>query len=43
MKTAHTSQQRNEALPKRIDPISELRDFYNDFDQFKVSDLERNE
>jgi hypothetical protein len=37
------SQQRNEALPKRIDQYPSLRDFYNDFDQFKVSDLERNE
>ncbi len=37
------SQQRNEALPKRIDQYPSLRDFYNDFDQFSVSDLERNE
>jgi hypothetical protein len=37
------SQQRNENLPKRIDQYPSLRDFYNDFDQFKVSDLERNE
>ncbi|MDQ3130656.1 MAG: M1 family metallopeptidase [Acidobacteriota bacterium] len=37
------SQQRNEALPKRIDQYPSLRDFYNDFDRFKVSDLERNE
>ena len=37
------SQQRNEALPKRIDQYPSLRDFYNDFDQFKISDLERNE
>ena len=35
------SQQRNESLPKRIDQYPSLRDFYNDFDQFKVSDLEK--
>ncbi len=35
------SQQRNKALPKRIDQYPSLRDFYNDFDEFKVSDLER--
>ena len=35
------SQQRNEALPKRIDQYPSLRDFYNDFDRFKVSDLEK--
>jgi hypothetical protein len=35
------SQQRNENLPKRIDQYPSLRDFYNDYDQFKVSDLER--
>ncbi|MDQ3179067.1 MAG: M1 family metallopeptidase [Acidobacteriota bacterium] len=35
------SEQRNEALPKRIDQYPSLRDFYNDFDQFKVSELEK--
>ena len=35
------SQQRNENLPKRIDQYPSLRDFYNDYDQYKVSDLER--
>lgn len=34
------SQQRNEPLPKRIDQYPSLRDFYNDFDRFKVTDLE---
>jgi hypothetical protein len=32
---------RNESIPKRIDQFPSLRDFYNDFDQFKVSDKER--
>ena len=35
------SQQRNESLPKRIDQYPSLRDFYNDFDQFKVTDKDR--
>lgn len=35
------SAQRNEALPKRIDQYPSLRDFYNDFDQFKVTDKDR--
>jgi hypothetical protein len=35
------SQQRNVPLPKRIDQYPSLRDFYNDFDQYKVSDLEK--
>ncbi|MEJ7701094.1 MAG: hypothetical protein WKF71_15825 [Pyrinomonadaceae bacterium] len=35
------SQQRNENLPKRIDQYPSLRDFYNDFDEFKVTDVER--
>jgi hypothetical protein len=37
------SQQRNENLPKRIDQYPSLRDYYNDFDQFKVTDQERSE
>ena len=35
------SQQRNENLPKRIDQYPSLRDFYNDFDRFKVTDSEQ--
>jgi hypothetical protein len=35
------SQQRNEGLPKRIDQYPSLRDYYNDFDKFKVTDDER--
>jgi len=35
------SQQRNESLPKRIDQYPSLRDFYNDNDQFRITDLER--
>ena len=35
------SQQRNESLPRRIDQYPSLRDFYNDYDQFKVTDRER--
>jgi hypothetical protein len=37
------SKQRNKNLPKRIDQYPSLRDFYNDFDEFKVSDIERAE
>jgi len=35
------SQQRNEQLPKRIDQYPSLRDYYNDYDRFKVTDVER--
>ncbi len=35
------SQQRNESLPKRIDQYPSLRDFYNAYDQFNVTDQER--
>ncbi|MFN2393630.1 MAG: M1 family metallopeptidase [Pyrinomonadaceae bacterium] len=35
------SQQRNESLPKRIDLYPSLRDFYNDNDQFRITDIER--
>ena len=35
------SQERNEALPKRIDQYPSLRDFYNDYDQYRVTDIER--
>ncbi len=32
---------RNETLPKRIDQYPSLRDFYNDYDDLKVTDRER--
>lgn len=35
------SQERNKALPKRLDQYPTLRDFYNDYDEFKVTDAER--
>jgi len=35
------SQMRDEPLPKRIDQYPSLRDFYNDYDQYKVTDIER--
>jgi len=35
------SQQRNENLPKRIDQYPSLRDFYNDYDQYRITDIER--
>jgi Peptidase family M1 domain len=35
------SQQRNEALPKRIDEYPSLRDLYNDFNQFEVTEKDR--
>jgi hypothetical protein len=35
------SQQRNENLPKRVDQYPSLRDYYNDFDQFAVTQEER--
>jgi aminopeptidase N len=35
------SQQRNEALPKRIDQYPSLRDYYNDFDQYAVTEKDR--
>ncbi len=35
------SQQRNENLPKRADQYPSLKDYYNDFDQFKVTDIEK--
>ena len=37
------SQQRNEALPKRIDQYPSLRDLYNDVDELRVTDVERKE
>ncbi len=35
------SQQRSKALPKRIDQYPSLRDYYNDFDRFAVTDQDR--
>ena len=35
------SQQRNKALPKRIDQYPSLRDYYNDYDQYAVTDRDR--
>lgn len=35
------SKQRNESLPKRIDKYPSLRDFYNDFDEYAVTQIER--
>ena len=35
------SQQRNESLPKRIDQYPSLRDYYNDFDEFAVTEKDR--
>ncbi len=37
------SRQRNENIPKRIDKYPSLKDFYNDYDRFKVTDAERSE
>ncbi|MDQ3322618.1 MAG: aminopeptidase, partial [Acidobacteriota bacterium] len=37
------SQQRNENLPRRIDQYPSLRDYYNEFDRFQVTDAERAE
>jgi hypothetical protein len=35
------SQQRNETLPKRIDQYPSLRDYYNDFDRFEITEKDR--
>ncbi len=35
------SQQRNKPLPKRIDQYPSLRDYYNDFDEFSVMEIEK--
>lgn len=35
------SQQRNETLPKRIDQYPSLRDFYNDFDRYEITEKDR--
>ncbi|MBX7221872.1 MAG: M1 family metallopeptidase [Blastocatellia bacterium] len=34
---------RNRSLPKRVDQFPELKDFYNEYDQYRVSDRERQE
>lgn len=35
------SEQRNKALPKRIDQYPSLRDYYNDFNQYAVTEQDR--
>ena len=35
------SEQRNKNLPKRTDQFPELKDFYNDFDEFDVTEADR--
>jgi hypothetical protein len=35
------SQQRNESMPKRIDEYPSLRDLYNDFNQYEVTEKDR--
>jgi len=35
------SQQRNETMPKRIDEYPSLRDLYNDFNQYEVTEKDR--
>jgi len=37
------SQQRSESLPKRNEQYSSLKDYYDDFDKFKVTDQERHD
>jgi aminopeptidase N len=38
----HTlSQQRNENLPKRLDQYPSLRDYYNDFDRYEVTEKDK--
>ncbi len=37
------SEQRNKSLPKRIDQFPSLRDFYNTYDEFKVTARQREE
>ncbi len=37
------SRERNANIPKRIDEYPSLKDFYNDYDRFKVTDPERAE
>lgn len=36
------SQIRNESLPKRVDRFPELKDFYNENDEFAISNVDRN-
>ena len=35
------SKERNQSLPKRVDLLPGLKDFYNDYDEFEVSDDDR--
>ena len=37
------SQQRNEPLPKRLDEYPSLRDYYNDFDQYEVTEKDKSD
>ncbi len=37
------SQQRNKPIPKRVEQFPSLNDFYNTYDQFKVTDSDREE
>jgi aminopeptidase N len=37
------SQQRNKSITKRVEEFPTLNDFYNTYDQYKVTDLERKE
>jgi len=37
------SQQRNKALPKRVEQFPTLNDFYNTYDQYRVTDRDREE
>nr|MDQ3041516.1 aminopeptidase [Acidobacteriota bacterium] len=37
------SRQRNESLPKRLDQYPSLRDYYDDLDEYKVTEQEREE
>lgn len=40
---ATLSQQRNETLPKRIDQYPSLRDYYNDFDRFEITEKDKSD
>jgi hypothetical protein len=41
--TETLSQQRNKSIPKRVEQFPSLNDFYNTYDQFKVTERERKE
>jgi len=38
-----TTQQRNESLPKRLDKVEGLRDFYNEYDELNVTAKDRDD